>query len=139
MRDHKSYPSTKQPEFIYLSKLAMDSIPSRSKKHIDNNPYAFYTRDKTHICEKTFDNAFNYAKKKLNLPPALAQKITPYCARHTFAALAKVRGKVDMHTLSKMMSHADTQMVERHYLQIEQQFDEEKRRAVDEIFSPKKE
>lgn len=137
MRDHKMYYLTKQPEAIYLPDIAMECIPKRSEKHIKQNPYAFYTRDGTHIVEKTYDNAFNYAKKKLNLPPDLAKKITPYCTRHTFAAIVKMRGNVDNHTLAKLMSHKDTQMVEKHYLKLDVQMSEEKRRILNDIFSKK--
>lgn len=130
MRDHKSYRTTKQPERIYLSNLAAETIPKRSDAHVKKNPHAFYTRDGTHISEKTFDNAFNYAKKKLKLPAALAKKITPYCTRHTFAAVTKSRTKVDNMTLAKLMSHSDTQMVEKHYLKLEEEMEQEKRRVI---------
>jgi len=137
MRDHKMFYLTKQPEVIYLPDLAVECIPKRSDKHIKKNPYAFYTRDGTHIVEKTYDNAFNYAKKKLNLPPDLAKKITPYCTRHTFAAIVKMRGNVDNHTLSKLLSHKDTQMVEKHYLKLDTQLSEERGRILNDIFSKK--
>lgn len=92
------------------------SILGEVPKH-PSNKFIFASNKSTiSVSERSMRSAFNYAKHKLKLSNALDSQITLYCTRHTFTDMMIIEYGADIATVSQVLGHSDTRLLEQRYL-----------------------
>lgn len=121
--------ATKGTRYVPLLDPAL-AIVNEIVKHPFNLFVFASNKSNCAVTERSMRNAFNYAKNNLRLPDHIADNITLYCTRHTFTDIMILYFGAEIETISQVLGHSDSKLLERRYLSKDVRFAESLRKKM---------